>query len=80
MELKTVYFENPKGENAHHHHQQHGGKANHHHSSEGKNTDEDVIPVAGNHARANTAIVLKPVNSHHFFDLKIREILCKPHF
>ena len=41
-------------------------------------TDEDVISVAGTGQGADTAIVLKPVNSQNFFDLKVREILCKP--
>jgi hypothetical protein len=43
-------------------------------------TDENVIAIAGTHRGADTAIVLKPVNTHNFFDLKVREILCKPHF
>ena len=43
-------------------------------------TDEEVIAIAGTGRGADTAIVLKPVNTHHFFDLKVREILCKPHF
>lgn len=43
-------------------------------------TDEDVIFIAGTSRGADTAIVLRPVNSHNFFDLKVREILCKPHF
>jgi hypothetical protein len=43
-------------------------------------TDEDVIAIAGSSRGADTAVVLKPVNTHNFFDLKIREILCKPHF
>jgi len=43
-------------------------------------TDEDVIAIAGSSRGADTAVVLKPVNAHNFFDLKIREILCKPHF
>ena len=43
-------------------------------------TDEDVIVIAGTGRGADTAVVLKPVNSHNFFDLKIKEILCKPHF
>ncbi len=43
-------------------------------------TDEDVIAIAGSGRGADTAVVLKPVNTHNFFDLKIREILCKPHF
>ncbi len=43
-------------------------------------TDEDIIAIAGTGRGADTAIVLKPVNAHNFFDLKIKEILCKPHF
>ena len=43
-------------------------------------TDEDIIAIAGTSRGADTAIVLKPVNAHNFFDLKIKEILCKPHF
>ncbi len=43
-------------------------------------TDEDVISIAGSARGADTAIVLRPVNSHRFFDLRVREILCKPHF
>jgi len=46
-------------------------------------TDETVIAIGGSGAQglgADTAIVLSAVNSHNFFDLKIKEILCKPHF
>ena len=43
-------------------------------------TDEDVISVGGRSRGADTAVVLAPVNSQHFFDLKVKEILCKPHF
>ena len=48
-------------------------------------TDEDVIAIAGTGAEeagrgADTAVVLCPVNSDNFFDLKVKEILCKPHF
>jgi len=43
-------------------------------------TDEDVICVAGSNRGADTAVVLKPINSGDFFDLKVREILCKPRF
>lgn len=42
--------------------------------------DEDVICIAGTGHGADTAVVLKPVNSHRFFDLRVREILCKPRF
>jgi len=43
-------------------------------------TDEEVIAIAGKSKGATTAIVLRPVNTHNFFDLKVKEILCKPHF
>ena len=42
-------------------------------------TDEDVIAIAGTGRGADTAVVLRPVNCHSFFDLRIKEILCKPH-
>ncbi len=42
-------------------------------------TDEDVIAVAGSNRGADTAVVLRPVNSADFFKLRIKEILCKPH-
>ena len=41
-------------------------------------TDEDVISVAGTDGGADTALVLTPANTDNFFDLKVREILCKP--
>ncbi len=43
-------------------------------------TDEEVISIAGSGKGADTAIVLQPVNSQNFFDIKIKEILCKPRF
>lgn len=43
-------------------------------------TDEEAIVIAGTGRGADTAVVLKPVNSEDFFDLKIKEILCKPYF
>jgi len=43
-------------------------------------TDEDVISIAGTGRGADTAVVLTPVNSNSFFDLRIKEILCKPRF
>lgn len=43
-------------------------------------TDEDVIAIGGTGRGADTAVVLRPVNSSDFFDLKVKEILCKPHF
>jgi len=41
-------------------------------------TDEDVISVGGSGRGADSAIVLQPANSSRFFDLKVKEIICKP--
>ena len=41
---------------------------------------EDVIVIGGTGRGADTVAVLSPVNTRNFFDLKIKEILCKPHF
>jgi len=43
-------------------------------------TDEDIIAIGGTSGGADTALVLRPVNSQDFFDLRVKEILCKPHF
>jgi hypothetical protein len=40
---------------------------------------EDAIAVGGTRSGADTAVVLKPTNTHAFFELKIKEIICKPH-
>lgn len=42
-------------------------------------TDEDIIAIAGTGRGADTAVVLRPVNTMDFFDLRMKEILCKPH-
>ncbi len=39
---------------------------------------EPVISVGGTGEGADTALVLLPANTHKFFDLRVREILCKP--
>ncbi|MDP2662940.1 MAG: pyruvate kinase alpha/beta domain-containing protein [Dehalococcoidia bacterium] len=39
---------------------------------------EDVIAVAGTNHGADTAVVVTAVNTQRFFDLRVREILCKP--
>jgi hypothetical protein len=41
-------------------------------------TDEDVISIGGTGSGADTALILQPANAQTFFDLKIREIICKP--
>jgi len=42
--------------------------------------EEDVISIGGTGRGADTAVVLGSVNSTDFFDMKVKEILCKPHF
>ncbi|SCY50928.1 pyruvate kinase alpha/beta domain-containing protein [Desulfoluna spongiiphila] len=43
-------------------------------------TGENVICVGGSGKGADTAVVLRAVNTADFFKMKIREILCKPSF
>jgi hypothetical protein len=39
---------------------------------------QEVVSVAGTDHGADTALVLKPVFSHDFFSLRIRELIAKP--
>jgi len=41
-------------------------------------TDEEVISIGGTGSGADTALVIKPAHTHDFFELKVREVLCKP--
>ncbi len=41
-------------------------------------TDEEVISIGGTARGADTALVIKPAHTHDFFELKVKEILCKP--
>jgi hypothetical protein len=41
-------------------------------------TDRDIIAIAGSGGGSDTAIVVRPANTHHFFDMKVREFICKP--
>jgi hypothetical protein len=41
-------------------------------------TDEEVISIGGTASGADTALVVKPAHTHDFFELKIKEVLCKP--
>lgn len=43
-------------------------------------TDEEVIAIGGTGRGADTAVVLKPDYVHRFFDLRVKEVICKPHF
>ena len=40
--------------------------------------DTDVIAIAGSHRGADTAVVVRPANSHRLFDMAIKEIIAKP--
>jgi len=40
--------------------------------------DGDVIAIAGSGRNADTAWVIKPAHSQNFFDMKLKELLCKP--
>jgi uncharacterized protein len=42
--------------------------------------NEDVLVIAGSGRGADYAVILKPVYSNDFFDLKVKELLCKPRF
>lgn len=41
-------------------------------------TDENVISIGGTGRGADTALLLQPANSFRFFDLKVKEVICKP--
>ena len=41
-------------------------------------TDKDVISIGGTESGADTALVIKPANSSRVFEMKVREIICKP--
>jgi len=40
--------------------------------------DEDVISVGGSQHGADTAIVITPSNSGRFYNLRVKQIICKP--
>ena len=41
-------------------------------------TDEEAVAIGGSGGGADTAIVVQPSNTHTFFDMRIKEIICKP--
>jgi hypothetical protein len=43
-------------------------------------TDEEVIAIAGTGRGADTALVIQPANAQNFFDLRVKEVICKPRF
>jgi hypothetical protein len=41
-------------------------------------TGGDIIAIGGSGRGADAALVLKPAHQNNFFDMRIREIICKP--
>jgi hypothetical protein len=41
-------------------------------------TDENIISVGGTARGVDSALVLQPANSSYIFDLKVKEVICKP--
>ena len=41
-------------------------------------TGKDIVSIGGTAKGADTALILKPANQSDFFDMRIREIICKP--
>lgn len=41
-------------------------------------TDEEIISIGGTGRGADTAVVIQPNYTHRFFNLKVKEIICKP--
>jgi hypothetical protein len=44
----------------------------------GSLSGNDIIAVGGTARGADTALVLKPANQSDLFDLRVREVICKP--
>ena len=40
--------------------------------------DKDILVIAGSSRGADTAMVVKPANSHQLFDTVVKEIIAKP--
>jgi hypothetical protein len=38
----------------------------------------DIVSIGGSGSGADAALVLKPAHQNNFFDLRIREVICKP--
>ena len=39
---------------------------------------KDIVSIGGTGKGADAALILKPVNQSHLFDLRVREVICKP--
>lgn len=38
---------------------------------------EDIIAIAGSGRGADTALIIRPQHSNHFFETQVKEIICK---
>jgi hypothetical protein len=47
-------------------------------SDAGSLSGSDIVSIGGTGDGADTAVILKPAHQHTFFDMRIREIICKP--
>jgi Uncharacterized conserved protein len=41
-------------------------------------TGKDIVSIGGSGKGADSALILKPANQSDLFDMRIREVLCKP--
>ncbi len=41
-------------------------------------TGKDIVSIGGSAKGADAALILRPANQSDFFDIRIREIICKP--
>ena len=44
----------------------------------GNLSGNDIVSIGGSGRGADAALIIKPANQSDLFDLKIREIVCKP--
>jgi hypothetical protein len=38
----------------------------------------DIVSIGGSGSGADAALILKPAHQNNFFDMRIREVICKP--
>ena len=41
-------------------------------------TGSDIVSIGGSGSGADAALILKPAHQNNFFDMRIREVVCKP--
>lgn len=47
-------------------------------SDAGAITGNDIVSIGGTSSGADAALIIKPTNQSNLFDMRIREIICKP--